>query len=65
MKSVVLKENNSRVRKVLSHKGLNKKRNEQGKQEWSDIAELARTNAKLKKNLEAAVEKIARLGADV
>lgn len=65
MKCAVLRSTSLTVWKVLSHKALNEKLNEIEKQERSDTAKLARTNAKLKKMPKTAEEKTARIGADV
>lgn len=53
------------VRELLSRRALDKKLNKLGKQERSDVADMARSNARLKEKLEMAEERMARAGADV
>lgn len=50
---------------MLTDRASNKKLNELRKQERSDLAKLARANAKLNRVPEAAEERTARVGTDV
>lgn len=50
---------------MLSRRASNKKRNKIERQKRSDVAELERTSAELKKMLKGAEERIAKAGLDV
>lgn len=61
MEFAVLGKMNLAAREVLSNKDLSQKLDELATQERRDVAELARKNAKLVKELKAAKERIARV----
>lgn len=61
----VLKKRSLKVRQVFIRKALTVRLMELEKQKWSDVPELARTIAELKKTLRGAEKRIARDDPDV